>query len=349
MADIFISYDSDDRPRVQPLAEALEKQGWSVFWDRTILPGRDFAKVIEEELEQAKSVVVLWSHNSIASKWVKDEAAEGDKRGILVPVFIDDVQAPMGMRGIQAANLINWNNQTDHSEFTALINAIFKKAGLPSGKKAADFEEPTHQGQATQPAPGHPPSKENTIYIADPRAQLRQRLIIAGSVTFIVLIIVVFQYKRIGQLLSALWGYDPFLVYYIICVSVVTTLYGVLLKFTDGEMQARAIKSGFLLIGFLVIIAVVWRGIDVLTYAIYNGALPFGLCKKSSYLPYIALFAIAVSIMVCIIFMFTREPSKSGNRATIYNYFVKFCMSLITLRLLWEVIDRIAIYHKPCP
>jgi hypothetical protein len=34
MSDIFISYASEDRSKAEPLAKALEEQGWSVFWDR---------------------------------------------------------------------------------------------------------------------------------------------------------------------------------------------------------------------------------------------------------------------------------------------------------------------------
>lgn len=34
MADIFLSYASEDRERIVPLARLLEGCGWSVFWDR---------------------------------------------------------------------------------------------------------------------------------------------------------------------------------------------------------------------------------------------------------------------------------------------------------------------------
>ena len=47
MSDIFLSYASEDFPRVGPLIRALERHGWSVWWDRTILPGRTFDQVIE--------------------------------------------------------------------------------------------------------------------------------------------------------------------------------------------------------------------------------------------------------------------------------------------------------------
>ena len=50
MADIFISYASEDRLRAEPLAKALEEQGWSVWWDRTIPPGETFDQVIATQL-----------------------------------------------------------------------------------------------------------------------------------------------------------------------------------------------------------------------------------------------------------------------------------------------------------
>ena len=75
MSDIFLSYASDDLPRVGLLIRALERHGWSVWWDRTILPGRTFDQAIEEALDAARCVMVVWSQHSVHSDWVKTEAA----------------------------------------------------------------------------------------------------------------------------------------------------------------------------------------------------------------------------------------------------------------------------------
>lgn len=48
MTDIFVSYATEDRDRVRPLVEVLEAEGWDVFWDREIPPGRSWDDVIQE-------------------------------------------------------------------------------------------------------------------------------------------------------------------------------------------------------------------------------------------------------------------------------------------------------------
>ena len=82
MSDVFLSYASEDRERAAQLARALGQQGWSVWWDRKIIAGQAFDQAIERELEAARAVVVLWSAHSIASEWVKNEAAVAAERGV---------------------------------------------------------------------------------------------------------------------------------------------------------------------------------------------------------------------------------------------------------------------------
>lgn len=76
MADIFISYASEDRARAEKLAQALGARGWSIWWDREIPLGKSFDEVIEKALAEARCVIVLWSGFSIVSEWVRNEASE---------------------------------------------------------------------------------------------------------------------------------------------------------------------------------------------------------------------------------------------------------------------------------
>jgi formylglycine-generating enzyme required for sulfatase activity len=73
----------------------------------------------------------LWSRTSVASKWVKAEASEGDRRGILVPVLIDDVKIPLAFRLIQAADLRDWDGTLPHPEFDNLVEAVALILGRP--------------------------------------------------------------------------------------------------------------------------------------------------------------------------------------------------------------------------
>ncbi|HEX5863293.1 MAG TPA: toll/interleukin-1 receptor domain-containing protein, partial [Casimicrobiaceae bacterium] len=124
MADIFISYASEDRERASQFASALEKRGWSVWWDRNIIAGQSFDKVIEREVESAKSVVVLWSKYSIDSEWVKNEAADAAQRNVLVPAMIDPVKLPLEFRRKQTADLVDWDSNPAHPGFVALCTGV---------------------------------------------------------------------------------------------------------------------------------------------------------------------------------------------------------------------------------
>ncbi len=124
MSDIFISYAREDRDKAKALAELFQQQDWSVWWDRSIPPGRSFDEVIEEALGAAKCVVVLWSKNSASSDWVKGEAAEGLRRKILVPVRIDSANVPLEFRRLQTVDLSDWKGDAGHSELGGFLQAI---------------------------------------------------------------------------------------------------------------------------------------------------------------------------------------------------------------------------------
>ena len=124
MADIFISYSNEDRNRVSELAKTIESQGWSVWWDRKIETGKAFQDEIERELDSARFVLVIWSNHSVTSDWVRTEAEEGRRRGILVPVLLEAAKIPLAFRHLQAANLERWTFAKRSDEFDKLLLSL---------------------------------------------------------------------------------------------------------------------------------------------------------------------------------------------------------------------------------
>jgi hypothetical protein len=124
VSDIFISYAREDRDKAKLLADGLVNQGWSVWWDRRIVPGKLFDRVIEEEISSSKCVIVLWSKSSVTSDWVRSEAEEGRNRGILIPVIIEDTRIPMAYRNMQAADLIGWDGNYRDQNYREFVQAV---------------------------------------------------------------------------------------------------------------------------------------------------------------------------------------------------------------------------------
>lgn len=110
MADVFVSYSSHDRDRVASLVEAIERRGWTVWWDRKIDAGVSFDREIEKAIDAAKCVVVVWSAASADSDWVRNEATEGLERGVLVPVLIDPIRLPLAFRRTQTIDITSGEN-----------------------------------------------------------------------------------------------------------------------------------------------------------------------------------------------------------------------------------------------
>jgi TPR repeat protein len=135
MADIFISYAREDEPTAQRLRDVLAGQGWDIWRDREgIVTGTQWSNSIETALHEAKCVVVLWSVAALSSLFVRDEAEIGRNAKKLVPVQIDELELPIGFRGIQTAYLVNWQGDLDHPEYRKLVAAIADRVGAAKGQ-----------------------------------------------------------------------------------------------------------------------------------------------------------------------------------------------------------------------
>lgn len=146
MPNVFLSYDSDDRALASKIAVALQQLGHTVWWDRNIRGGAEFSAEIDRALQSAEAIVVLWSKQSIASPWVRDEAGTGREKECLIPARIDNCRPPLGFRQYQTIDLqagVAFGAAVD--ELDRAIRAI--SSSPPSRKIHSDVERSASDGQ----------------------------------------------------------------------------------------------------------------------------------------------------------------------------------------------------------
>ena len=121
---IFLSYAHADKARAQRLAAALEQAGYTVWWDALIEGGSRFTQSIDEALERADAVIVLWSKSAVDSDWVRDEASIARDRRRLVPVSLDGCTPPLGFRQYQTINFAHERGRAQAAEFQSVLRAV---------------------------------------------------------------------------------------------------------------------------------------------------------------------------------------------------------------------------------
>jgi Tol biopolymer transport system component len=122
--DVFLSYARKDQAKAKKIATALEGRGLQVWWDPHIIPGDGFVNAIEQAMNQAACIVVLWSSHSINSRYVRNEAEYGANQGKLVPVMLEDVELPWETSNFQALDLSGWDGKADDEEFGKLVESL---------------------------------------------------------------------------------------------------------------------------------------------------------------------------------------------------------------------------------
>ncbi|GAB5488965.1 MAG: hypothetical protein Pars2KO_25350 [Parasphingorhabdus sp.] len=102
---VFLSYSREDQKDALLVFNALEKAGYSVWWDGLLEGGERFAHTTKTALDGALAVVVLWSKTSVESHWVHDEATRGRDNGRLVPLSLDGIDPPLGFGQFQCIDI----------------------------------------------------------------------------------------------------------------------------------------------------------------------------------------------------------------------------------------------------
>jgi hypothetical protein len=128
VADVFIGYATEDSLRATEVAEALVGSGVLLWLEPGFQARSLVAAEIKNQLSCAKCVLILWSHHSVRSMWVRDQANAGRERGALLPVLIEPLDArrevPTEFRDIPYEDLSTWNGDSQAAEFVKLTERI---------------------------------------------------------------------------------------------------------------------------------------------------------------------------------------------------------------------------------
>ncbi len=131
MTDIFFSYSSKDRARVERAHSALTERGFDVFWDLDVPATTTWNQWIKGRLDQSRCVIVFWTQNSAASPNVLHEVAIAREDGNLIQVLLEPLgtrDLPMGVVAEQAVKLMDWRGETSDPEWLKLLAAVEERA-----------------------------------------------------------------------------------------------------------------------------------------------------------------------------------------------------------------------------
>lgn len=157
MVDVFISYSRDNKARVADIAAAVAAAGYDVWWDAELPPHRSYGNVIAEKIGSAKAAIVVWSHTSAQSEWVRAEADVARNQKKLVQTAIDDVMPPLPFNQIQFADLSDWHGDPDHRGWRKVLMSLEELCGREAAAPvAAPKSPPTPKGRDAEARPaGH--------------------------------------------------------------------------------------------------------------------------------------------------------------------------------------------------
>lgn len=138
--DVFISYARTDLDQIaEPIAKILDLAKVSLFLDRSgLLPGADWSADLREAILGARCVLLLGSHDAMASTEVAREVRCASSGGIpIVPILLDGSRPPTPWS--IAANQSLLTTTTDLGK-PSTLNLILAGIGKLIGRELPTFE-----------------------------------------------------------------------------------------------------------------------------------------------------------------------------------------------------------------
>jgi hypothetical protein len=125
-ADVFLSYSSKDGEQIRSVADELERKHIPGWYDEGLIAGQPYRDVLRQRIETVKAIVVLWTENSISSKFVIAEANLADQANKLI-CLRDPKLAPTRIPMPFAAN----EHIVEFGKMPELLEALALKGAKP--------------------------------------------------------------------------------------------------------------------------------------------------------------------------------------------------------------------------
>src|SRR2546430_17495243 len=134
---VFVCHATEDKDRfVRMFGIRLRQNGIEAWVDEWEIQAGDrlVQKIFDDGIKNAKSFIVILSHNSVEKPWVKEELDAAVVQRIeqdtkIIPVVLDDCEVPLVLRATHWVKIDNLNSYD--AQMREIISSVFKYSEKP--------------------------------------------------------------------------------------------------------------------------------------------------------------------------------------------------------------------------
>ncbi|MCY7350995.1 MAG: toll/interleukin-1 receptor domain-containing protein [Cytophagaceae bacterium] len=129
--NVYLSYSHSDAALAWKVADSLRKEGFQVWDDREMQPGKNWAEAMGNALRESEAMVILlttaWLQSPHAQRDLEYALSERKFKGRLIPVVAGDIpieEVPWVLREISHIQLLNLPDLKTNSEGLIRIGEV---------------------------------------------------------------------------------------------------------------------------------------------------------------------------------------------------------------------------------
>lgn len=129
--EVFVSYASEDLEIAKSVVDYFKLQGINVWWDRAIPANHpNYRDVINDAVDDARCVLVIWTDNSVVAMWPQAEAEIALQQGKLICIRINSVKLRAPFNSCPYKDISVSDNKVSDIDLTAILLLAKKLIGI---------------------------------------------------------------------------------------------------------------------------------------------------------------------------------------------------------------------------